>query len=377
MKTPWTKQRLDSLIGTTESQSLEFKSSKIFTFSHDKLGQELSKEVSGFANSSGGALIIGIQEGTQKPRKAESIEPFDERQWNRERLQQLVEGNLHPYLPGIRFHIIRVQPTKPEEVVCVIEVPQGTTAYQAKDFLYYGRSEYETKPLPDHEIRLRMAQGKLPQIEARLCAIKRIKSEDIFPGSNPEQWRAEVEQSLCKVPSVTPEQQASVLQVINSVLQDQTKTVYQFALEIVNEGELTVSDLLVQLTFKAKPNSGLSLLTNKNDNAKSGFEFVPMPADMCIRKEFECLKIEGLYGNKKLYPGLSASIVPETWFLRLDVEDPLPSLGAVIEWRAYLDNSPPLSGGIDVLAQIRSFLSEASDEKESTQIQSFAQLRTE
>jgi hypothetical protein len=43
----------------------------------------------------------------------------------------------------------------------VIQIPAGSTAYQANDGRYYGRSEFEAKYLPDHEIRLRMNRGKV------------------------------------------------------------------------------------------------------------------------------------------------------------------------------------------------------------------------
>ena len=42
------------------------------------------------------------------------------------------------------------------------DLPQlRRTAHQAKDFRYYGRSEFETKALRDFDIRLRMERGKM------------------------------------------------------------------------------------------------------------------------------------------------------------------------------------------------------------------------
>jgi hypothetical protein len=49
--------------------------------------------------------------------------------------------------------------------VFVIQIPQGSTAYQANDARYYGRSEFEAKPLPDHEVRLRMSRGRVAHCE--------------------------------------------------------------------------------------------------------------------------------------------------------------------------------------------------------------------
>src|SRR5262245_17045334 len=65
-----------------------------------------------------------------------------------------------PHLPGIRVRRV-VLSSQPGRAVFVVEVPQGSTAYQANDRRYYGRSEHEIKPLPDHEVRLRMSRGKV------------------------------------------------------------------------------------------------------------------------------------------------------------------------------------------------------------------------
>ena len=55
-----------------------------------------------------------------------------------------------------------------KEVSALAEIPQGSTAYQANDGRYYGRSEFETKYLPDHEIRLRMSRGRVARAAVRL-----------------------------------------------------------------------------------------------------------------------------------------------------------------------------------------------------------------
>ena len=70
-----------------------------------------------------------------------------------ERLQQTIEGNISPYLPGMRVKTVRLS-TPPGKVLFVIRIPKGSTAYQAKDGRYYGRSEFQAKHLPDHEVRL-------------------------------------------------------------------------------------------------------------------------------------------------------------------------------------------------------------------------------
>ena len=65
---------------------------------------KISAEVSALANTEGGELFLGIDEDKRsKPRVATDIDgaPIS---LATERLQQLIEGNVSPYLPGIRVH---------------------------------------------------------------------------------------------------------------------------------------------------------------------------------------------------------------------------------------------------------------------------------
>jgi len=166
----WTKEDLESLIGQIESIRLDFKQSRLFEQSHEKIAENLSVVVSAFANTEGGIIVIGMAERREgKARIASHLdEGVDALSWTPERLQQLIESNVSPYLSGIRVRPIAIDPTKPN-VAYVIYVPQGTTAYQASDHRYYGRSEYEAKSLPDYEVRLRMFRGKVPNAIVRVA----------------------------------------------------------------------------------------------------------------------------------------------------------------------------------------------------------------
>ena len=115
---------------------------------------------SAFANTEGSDLFLGIAEDKKsKPRVALDIDGVPAA-LAAERLKDLMEGHLSPYLTGIGVHRVRLSGHH-GKVVFVIHIPQGTTAYQADDGCYYGRSEFGIKFLPDHEIRLRMSRGKV------------------------------------------------------------------------------------------------------------------------------------------------------------------------------------------------------------------------
>jgi predicted HTH transcriptional regulator len=150
VKLSWTEADLKELIGQPESIRREFKSGRLLDSNQEgKWVEQLSKEVSAFANTEGGELFLGVEEDKKsKPRVATALDgvlagipP--------ERLQQLVEGNVSPYLPGIRVNRVQL-PERQGRVVLIIRIPQGSTAYQANDGRYYGRSEFEAKYLPDH-----------------------------------------------------------------------------------------------------------------------------------------------------------------------------------------------------------------------------------
>jgi hypothetical protein len=170
----WSEESLKQLLGQPESLRLEFKSGQIFDTSKDLAGA-LSREISGFANTEGGRLILGVaEERQQSVRVASHIDGVSAIDWPPHKLQQLLESNLHPPLIGLRVHSVPLSEFAGARVAFVIEVPQGHTAHQAKDRLYYGRSEYEVKPLHDVDIRLRMNRGSSRQgaVVARLRVIR-------------------------------------------------------------------------------------------------------------------------------------------------------------------------------------------------------------
>lgn len=175
----WEIEDLRRLIGQPESIRLDFKQSAILTWDSEKIAASLSKEVSAFANTEGGVIVIGVVETKNGKSRigGELDQGININEWSPERLQQLIESNIYPPLTGIRYKSIFIDNSY-DKYYFVISIPKGTTAFQAKDFLYYGRSEFESKPLRDHEIRLRMFRGKVPEAIIEIGNLHILKTNE-------------------------------------------------------------------------------------------------------------------------------------------------------------------------------------------------------
>src|SRR6266404_5945499 len=159
----WTEQYLLSLVGQPESGRLEFKAGKALAKREDKdrfMRDQLSPAVSAFANSEGGIIVIGMdEERATKPRVASQLDGIVIGAGNAiespEQFQQMVDSCISPFLPGMALRRVPLSGQMQGQVALIVHVPQGSTAYQTRDHLYYSRSEFETKSMPDHEVRLR------------------------------------------------------------------------------------------------------------------------------------------------------------------------------------------------------------------------------
>jgi len=245
VRQPWEWDRSDllQLLGQSENLRLEFKGSDLLSQERSSLLQKLTKEVSAFANSEGGTIVIGMSEHRQgRSRVASDLDAgVNEKDWTREKLQQTITGNVSPLLVGVRVHPVPLD-EKRSSVAYVIYVPQGSTAYQATDRIYYGRQEYESVALPDHEVRLRMFRGKARSgiVEIEPVSIS-SKQEDCSTD--------EIRKQLSKRYSLP-------LDLVETYATSQTLKIYtyQFTPVIRNTGELNLTDFKLTISVKLIPN---------------------------------------------------------------------------------------------------------------------------
>ena len=155
MKQPWEwdEDDLQSLIDTPvqESISLDYKQCDALAKT-DKKKNEVSKDVSAFANSAGGTIVYGIIEKEHLPERIDS--GYDPADISREWLEQVINSRVQRRIDGVRITAIELTKTHPGKVAYVVSVPQSFRApHQAADKKFYKRFNFESVPMEEYEVR--------------------------------------------------------------------------------------------------------------------------------------------------------------------------------------------------------------------------------
>lgn len=172
---PWTLARLESLIGTQESDRLDFKSSIGLRDpkTRQRFIEDLTAHVSAFLNTYGGTLVIGMEEDKRNglaDTAADLSKPgITESEMTASRLSDQICDRIHPSVAG-RVQVFPVTVGNQSETgyplrAFIIEVTEGVTAYQAADKLYYARRSFSSVPMDDKDIRLLMLSDDKPRGE--------------------------------------------------------------------------------------------------------------------------------------------------------------------------------------------------------------------
>jgi hypothetical protein len=133
-----------------ERHHLEYKQCAALDLGDNQRKTELSKDVSALANSSGGTIIYGIVEDKRLPTNIDG--GLDPTVISKERLEQVILGNIRPRLQGLRINPVELT-RSPGRVAYVVHVPQASTAHQASDKRYYKRFNFKSEAMEDYEIR--------------------------------------------------------------------------------------------------------------------------------------------------------------------------------------------------------------------------------
>lgn len=308
-KTLWTEQDLVNLKGLAESSRMEFKESRLLEQSKEKVAEVLSKEASAFANSEGGVIIVGIKERREgKSRVADDLDDgIDPTVVSPQWLQQLVQANLSPYLPGLRLYPVKLSGPRQGRIGIVIDVPSGSTAYQASDRRYYGRAEYECIPLQDHEVRLRIMRGRVAAARMEVGKVECIPYGKAL--------------------------------------------IFYFDLILVNVGEITITDLLLSLQVE----SNVRLLAPVGDQIPGSSPLTYRLREGLGRHDE---REEGGFSpladvNYKVFPEQRVQFPRGRWQVSDVGEESISQATLSFSWTLYLDNSPPTKGLLNLMEEFR------------------------
>lgn len=169
-----TKAFLQGLITNRieESANLDYKAAESIGRS-DGRKKEITKDISSFANGGGGRIIYGIKEHTAPELKhlPEKLDPINQAEFTKEWLDQIA-GQIQPRIDGLRITPVHVGPGI-SDYCYVVDIPQSGTAHQALDHRYYKRSNFESVPMVDYEIRDISNRRKHPKLEVEVRVICR------------------------------------------------------------------------------------------------------------------------------------------------------------------------------------------------------------
>lgn len=125
-----------------ESLTLEYKREL------GKKNSEISKDISSFANTSGGVIIYGIDEDGRIPTSINWLDGTN----TKEKIENIILSNIQPKLRNIIINSIS-NPKNPSQAIFVVNIPESSDAPHMADFRYYRRHNFQSIPMDDYEVK--------------------------------------------------------------------------------------------------------------------------------------------------------------------------------------------------------------------------------
>lgn len=144
-----------------ENVHLDYKSAGSLA-KEDKKRNEITKDVSAFANSDGGIIIYGIHEEEHKPH---SFSHIDGTVYTKEWLENII-NLIQPRIENVKIFPIR-RNGELHESVYVVKIPRSIQApHMARDKRYYKRFNFVSEPMEDYEVKDVMFRHHSPQLRS-------------------------------------------------------------------------------------------------------------------------------------------------------------------------------------------------------------------
>jgi len=347
---------LEGLIGQYETMRLDFKSSRLLGPDKSKrqISEDLAREVSAFANTEGGALVIGIETGrdAEKAMAVALSEGVDQNLIEPEWLQKVVASHLNPPLNGLVVRRIPLSGTRTGRVAYVIEVPKSETVHQAPDLKYYGRHELESKPMADNDIRLRMNRGRSPHAVIEPASVTRMTAEDEFSNRQGQLARMAATEGSEQEEAEREGEVRIVPRVRQSKIDEERKRLkapkrpfdeYTFELAIRNDGPITIRDCSLALVAHAGPEAKFA---PKPTGERWTCHFLP---ESVLRQQYSqsgMTKEKVPVRERKLFPE-QVTPFPDAKLVMHYPAGEVPK-NCTVHWTLYLEDAPSVSGVIDL-----------------------------
>jgi hypothetical protein len=150
----WNEAYLLELIsvGEQESITLDYKRSAALA-KDDTKKNDLSKDVSAFANSAGGVLVYGMKEDQHVP--IDIDEGIDRNVITKEWLESVIKSRISAEVDNVIIKQIALPSRGQDKVAYAIQISAATSRapHQAYDHRYYKRFNFESTPMEDYEVR--------------------------------------------------------------------------------------------------------------------------------------------------------------------------------------------------------------------------------
>lgn len=129
MKRPWEwgEEDIQKLIANKVEENLELDYKACDALGRDdKRKREVSKDVSAFANSAGGAIVYGVIENDHFPREIDV--GYRPSEISKEWLEQVINSNIQRRIDGVRINPVSLSGTNTGRVLYVVSIPQSVRA---------------------------------------------------------------------------------------------------------------------------------------------------------------------------------------------------------------------------------------------------------
>ncbi|GJH23696.1 helix-turn-helix domain-containing protein [Caballeronia novacaledonica] len=284
-----------------ESVALEFKSGRTFQELSSDVRREFVKDVTAFANASGGTIIIGVAEARDGQRNlASAFEPVTNQRVSADQLTSILKSNTDPVFSDFRVIPLEV----PGGRVFVIEIEQADTAHQNRlDQRYYQRTGPISEPMYDFAIRDVMNRRKAPRLAVALTV------QNIRRGAEVHRYR-----------------------VLPRLTNEGTLTAHHWTLKL--SVPASIADLRQQANFIVTPGPNFR---------HAGVDYTPF--------EYSSERLTAGMNGLRLLPGQELVLSVNAGFSELDLEvdaerfhRDLENLEPALQWSLFLDDAPRKDG---------------------------------